>query len=310
MFLSSKLLSRGMLTPYRMIPTSQPTFQLLVHKNQLIVNTSYQSRLFIQRSDMFSTNALKQITEKCHSLENVPKVNEITMEQVPTTMSIKEKKPKLSKTKKSETDNKKNVATPKKRRTISSYKEENEFLKKKNEFLKKKIEDINAKLDNIQVKVNEENMPGSSQKPEEPNNTFESEQSKIGDSIAENPELNHHTSGQEKLISTNSDITNLNNNKVKSNDKKKKKIKTKEDNSNMSDDLSDLDFNAIPSWPFDPVVAPLLSYAGSRQGLWTRKPYYYYDFMIMISLVFDTLAIYIKHDTCSIFLNYISHILK
>lgn len=307
MFVSSKLLSRGMFNPCR--NKIIPPFQLLAPKNQWTVNTSYQPRLFIQRPAMFSTNVPKQLTEKCHSLENVLKVNEITMEQFNIDDFTEKKKPK-SKTKKSETDNKKNVTTPKKRRTISSYKEENEFLKKKNEFLKKQIEDINAKLDNIEVKLNEENMPGSSQKPEEPNNTFESEQSKIGDSIAENPELNHHTSGQEKLISTNSDITNLNNNKVKSNDKKKKKIKTKEDNSNMSDDLSDLDFNATPSWPFDPVVAPLLSYAGSRQGLWTRKPYYYYDFMIMTSLVFDTLAIYIKHDTFSIYLNYLSHILK
>ena len=298
MFLSSKLLSRGMFTPCRnkMIPHFQP----LVPKNQWTVNTSYQPSLSIAKPLMLSTNIPQQLTEKCHSLENVLKVNEITMEQFDIDDFTEKKKPK---SKKSETDNEKKVTTPKKRRTISSYKEENESLKKQ-------IEDIYAKLDNIEVKLNEENMPGSSQKPEEPNNTFESEQSKISDSIAENPELNHHTSGQEKLISTNSDITNLNNNKVKSNDKKKKKIKTKEDNSNMSDDLSDLDFNAIPKWPFDPVVAPLLSYAGSRQGLWTRKPYYYYDFMIMTSLVIDTLAIYINHDTFSIYLNYITNILK
>ena len=296
-----------------------PPFQLLAPKNQWTVNTSYQPRLFIPRPAMFSTNVPKQLTEKCHSLENVLKVNEITMEQFDiddftekkkpkskrtvkkksedleidklevTTMSIEEKKPKLSKTKKSETDNEKKVSTPKKRRTISSYKEENDFLKKQ-------IEDIYAKLDNIEVKLIEDNVPVSSQKPEEPNNTFESEQSKIGDSIAESSELNHHTSGQEKLTSTNSDITNLDKKKkVISNDKKKKKIKTKENNSKMSDDLSDLNFKATPIWAFDPIVSPLLSYAGSRQGLWTRKPYYYYDFMIMNSFAIDTLAIYISH---------------
>lgn len=301
MFVSSKLLSGGMFNLCR--NKIIPPFPLLAPKNQWTVNTSYQPRLLIQRPAMFSTNVPKQLTEEYQSLENILNVDEITADKI-NIDDFKENEPKLSKSKKSETKNEKKVTTSKKRKTISSYKEENEFLKKK-------IEDIYAKLDNIEVKLNEERMHARHQNPEEPNNTFESEQSKIGDSIAENSELNHHTSGKEKLTSTNSDITNLDNNKkVKSNDKKKKKIKTKEDNSKMSDDLSDLDFNAIPKWPFDPVVAPLLSYAGSRQGLWTRKPYYYYDFMIMTSLVFDTLAIYIKHDTFSIYLNYISHILK
>lgn len=72
-------------------------------------------------------------------------------------------------------------------------------------------------------------------------------------------------------------------------------INPKKDNSNMSDELSNLDFNATPGFVVDPVVSPLLSIAGSRQGLWTRKPYYYYDFMIMNSFAYDTLAIYITH---------------
>ena len=164
-----------MFTPCRnkMIPHFQP----LVPKNQWTVNTSYQPSLSIAKPLMLSTNIPQQLTEKCHSLENVLKVNEITMEQFDIDDFTEKKKPK---SKKSETDNEKKVTTPKKRRTISSYKEENESLKKQ-------IEDIYAKLDNIEVKLNEENMPGSSQKAEEPNNTFESEQSKISDSIAENP---------------------------------------------------------------------------------------------------------------------------
>lgn len=285
MFVSSKLLSGGMFNLCR--NKIIPPFPLLDPKNQWTVNTSYQPRLFIQRPAMFSTNVPKQLTEEYQSLENILNVDEITADKI-NIDDFKENEPKLSKSKKSETKNEKKVTTPKKRRTISCYKEENEFLKKQ-------IEDIYAKLDNIEVKLNEENMHVSFRNPEETNNTFESEQSKIGDSIAENPELNHHISGQEKLTSTNSDITNLNNKKVKSNDKKKKKINPKKDNSKMSDDLSDLDFNAIPSWNIDPVVSPLLSYAGSRQGLWTRKPYYYYDFMIMTSFALDILANYITH---------------
>lgn len=280
MFLSSKLLS-GMFNPCR--NKIIPPFQLLVPKNQWTGNSYYPPRLFIQRPAMFSTNVPKQLTEKCHSLENVLKVNEITADKI-NIDDFKENEPKLSKSKKSETKNEKKVTTPKKRRTISCYKEENEFLKKQ-------IEDIYAKLDNIQVKLNEENLHVTFRNPEEPHNNVESEQWKIVDSY----ELNHHISGQEKLTSTNSDITNLNNNKKSNDDKKKKKINPKKDNSEMSDDLSDLDFNAIPSWNIDPVVSPLLSYAGSRQGLWTRKPYYYYDYMIMNSFALNTLAIYITH---------------
>ena len=141
---------------------------------------------------MFSTNVPKQLTEEYQSLENILNVNKITMEQFDIDDFTEKKKPK---SKKRETKNEKKVTTPKKRRTISSYKEENEFLKRQ-------IENIYAQLDNIQVKLNEENLHVTFRKLEEPHNNVESEQWKIVDSY----ELNHHTSGQEKLTSTNSDI--------------------------------------------------------------------------------------------------------